>query len=205
MHEWKHIEAELAKKLDPKHVQPAQKFGPKGDYLEAWFVISEANRIFGHDGWSYHVVDLPCVVAQPKKIGRDGKDGHEVTYRAKVRVEVLRDDGSVIVREDVGAGHGYDVSLGLAHESAAKEAVSDALKRALRTFGYPFGLALYDKTREHVGADLEPILNKIAEAKAREDLTVIWRAHKDLHNNHRFLAAMEKRAGEIKAGTGRAA
>ncbi len=38
-----------------------------------------------------------------------------------------------------GAGHGYDLDLGLAHESAIKEAVTDALKRALRTFGNPFG------------------------------------------------------------------
>ena len=32
-----------------------------------------------------------------------------------------------------------------AHESAIKEAETDAMKRALRSFGNTFGLALYDK------------------------------------------------------------
>jgi recombination DNA repair RAD52 pathway protein len=52
------------------------------------------------------------------------------------------------------------VDCGLAHESASKEAVTDALKRTLRTFGNPFGLALYDKSRENVGdpeADLRAV------------------------------------------------
>jgi DNA repair and recombination protein RAD52 len=31
-----------------------------------------------------------------------------------------------------------------------KEAETDAMKRALMTFGNPFGLALYDKTQENV-------------------------------------------------------
>ncbi|MDM7954732.1 MAG: Rad52/Rad22 family DNA repair protein [Cyanobium sp. CZS 25K] len=35
--------------------------------------------------------------------------------------------------------------MGQAHESALKEAETDAMKRALMTFGHPFGLALYDK------------------------------------------------------------
>nr|WP_233130301.1 Rad52/Rad22 family DNA repair protein [Synechococcus sp. 1G10] len=50
-----------------------------------------------------------------------------------------------IVREGCGVGHGIDVDLGQAHESALKEAETDAMKRALMTFGNPFGLALYDK------------------------------------------------------------
>ena len=37
------------------------------------------------------------------------------------------------------------MDLGQAHESALKEAETDAMKRALMTFGNPFGLALYDK------------------------------------------------------------
>src|SRR5690606_8727621 len=56
-----------------------------------------------------------------------------------------------IVREGVGSGHGIDVDVGLAHESAIKEAETDAMKRALMTFGNPFGLALYDKEQANVG------------------------------------------------------
>jgi len=42
------------------------------------------------------------------------------------------------------------VDLGQAHESALKEAETDAMKRALMTFGNPFGLALYDKRQREV-------------------------------------------------------
>lgn len=144
--DWDRISEELNKKLDAKHVHPPQQYGPKGSYLEGWHVIAEANRIFGFDAWSYEVVEARCVSEAPRKIGKQQKDGWGVTYTAKVRVVVQG-----IVREDFGAGHGYDVDAGLAHESAVKEAVTDALKRALRTFGNPFGLALYDKTRANVG------------------------------------------------------
>lgn len=149
--DWQKASAELSRKLDPAHVRPPSKFGPKGDYLEGWHCIAEANRIFGFEGWSYTLVDCRCVSERPRKIGRDEKDGFGVTYTATVRVVV---DG--VTREDVGAGHGYDVDCGLAHESAIKESVTDALKRALRTFGNPFGLALYDKTRAEVGVDASP-------------------------------------------------
>jgi recombination DNA repair RAD52 pathway protein len=55
-----------------------------------------------------------------------------------------------LVREGSGAGHGIDLDLGQAHESALKEAETDAMKRALMTFGNPFGLALYDKRQREV-------------------------------------------------------
>lgn len=137
--------AELQKKLDASHVKPPQQFGPKGDYLEGWHVIAEANRIFGFDGWGYEAIETKCVSEAPRKIGKQQKDGWGVTYTSRVRVTV-----GAVVREDFGAGHGYDVDAGLAHESAVKEAVTDALKRCLRTFGNPFGLALYDKSRVNV-------------------------------------------------------
>lgn len=149
--DWQKASAELSRKLDPAHVRPPSKFGPKGDYLEGWHCIAEANRIFGFGGWSYTLLDCRCVSERDRPIGREAKPGFGVTYTATVRVAV---DG--VTRDDVGAGHGYDVDCGLAHESAIKEAVTDALKRSLRTFGNPFGLALYDKTRAEVGVDASP-------------------------------------------------
>ena len=118
-------------------------------------------------------------------------------------------------REDVGAGHGYDVDCGLAHESAIKEAVTDALKRALRTFGNPFGLALYDKSRENVGIDLPPfdaaaakgrIAASIAKQNAPADVDALYRkersvieeikaASADLHDQ--LLAAFKARKHEL--------
>ncbi len=60
----------------------------------------------------------------------------------------------VINREGHGSGHGWAVLPGEAHESAIKEAETDATKRALATFGNPFGLALYDKERKGVRGSL---------------------------------------------------
>ena len=54
-----------------------------------------------------------------------------------------------MTREGSGVGHGSGHTLGEAHESALKEAETDATKRALVTFGNCFGLALYDKN--HAG------------------------------------------------------
>lgn len=173
--DWQKASAELAKKLDPKNVQPAKQFGPKGDYIEGWFTMDEANRIFGHDGWSYTLMDCKPVMQAERKIGKAQKDGWGVTYIATVRVIV-----GGVTREDVGAGHGYDVDLGMAHESAVKESVTDAFKRAIRGFGYPFGLALYDKNREHVGinatnADIEKATGFLSAAETVEDMTVRWK------------------------------
>ena len=145
---WQAIQPALTAKLEPSHVKAAKKYGPKGDYIEGWHAIAEANRIFGFGGWSYNVVSLDCVHQGQREIGEQRKPGFGVTYTARI---VVRVEG--VEREDVGAGHGYDVDCGLAHESAIKEAVTDALKRALRTFGNPFGLALYDKSRENVGTN----------------------------------------------------
>jgi hypothetical protein len=59
--------------------------------------------------------------------------------------------GDVIIsREGSGVGHGTGATLGEAHESALKEAETDAMKRALTTFGNLFGLALYDKDQRGV-------------------------------------------------------
>jgi DNA recombination protein Rad52 len=131
----------LSDKLDASHVKPPSANGPKGDYLEGWHVIAEANRIFGFDGWSYDIYTL----TQCHEAFKNEKGNWVVSYIARVKVNALE-----VTREDVGYGSGYARNPGDAHESAVKEAVTDALKRALRTFGNPFGLALYDKTRANV-------------------------------------------------------
>ena len=102
-------------------------------YLESWHVIREANRIFDYD-WSSETIRMDLVHA----------DLNCVTYIAKVRVIV-----NGIVKEGIGAGHGRgkNVPEGDKHESAVKEAESDARKRALMQFGDQFGLSLYDKEK----------------------------------------------------------
>ena len=125
---------QLNQPIDPKVVAFRQQGNMQLAYLESWYVINEANRIFGFDGWQSETVQLDCVQS----------DDFCVTYIAKVRVTV----GDVI-REGVGAGHGKGerVNLGDKHESAVKEAESDARKRAFMQFGSQFGLSLYDRTK----------------------------------------------------------
>lgn len=137
----------LNAKLDKSAVKDRTQAGRKLSYIEGWHAIAEANRIFGHGRWSRETVDIKCVSERERKIGRppNDRDGWGVTYTARVRVSV-----GETVRDGVGAGHGIDVDPGQAHESAIKEAETDAMKRALSTFGWPFGLALYDKDQEHV-------------------------------------------------------
>ena len=137
--------AALAAPLKAEHVQVRSQSGRSLSYIESWRAIAEANRIFGFDGWNRETVWVECKAEQERTIGRDKRPGWGVTYTAKVRVTV-----GGIVREGVGAGHGIDADLGQAHESAIKEAESDSAKRALMTFGNPFGLALYDKAQENV-------------------------------------------------------
>jgi DNA recombination protein Rad52 len=139
---------DLQAKLDPSAVSQRSQSGRALSYIEGWWAIAEANRIFGFDAWSSETVEIRCVSERERSVGREAKPGWGVTYTAKVRITV---DG--VMREGVGAGHGIDVDLGLAHESAIKEAETDARKRGLMTFGNPFGLALYDKTKANVADD----------------------------------------------------
>lgn len=145
--------AELAKPLDPRHVvKPTGQFGAKGDYIEGWHAIAEANRIFGHDGWSYSIQ----LVQDSLREGQDsrGNAQWQAAYTCICTVEA-----GGVTRQDVGFGSGFAKQIGDAIEGATKEAATDALKRALRTFGHPFGLALYDKTRAHVQAAPEPVVD----------------------------------------------
>jgi len=144
--------AALAAPLNRANVQTRSQAGRSLNYLEGWVAIKEANRIFGFDGWQRETIELRCVSESQRPIGREQKPGWGVTYIARVRIRLGNQASGApsLVREGSGAGHGIDVDLGLAHESALKEAETDAMKRALMTFGNPFGLALYDKQQRQV-------------------------------------------------------
>jgi DNA recombination protein Rad52 len=144
--------AALSAPLDRANVRQREQGRSRVSYLEGWQVIAEANRIFGFDGWQRQTIAVRCVAQAERSIGRDQKPGWGVTYIARVRVTVTAGGLAPLVREGSGAGHGIDVDLGQAHESALKEAETDAMKRALMTFGNPFGLALYDKAQRQVSS-----------------------------------------------------
>jgi DNA recombination protein Rad52 len=142
----------LSAPLDRAKVRQREQGRNKVSYLEGWQVIAEANRIFGFDGWQRETIAVECVNQSERSIGRDGRSGWGVTYTARVRITVGATDAGPVIREGSGAGHGIDIDLGQAHESAIKEAETDAMKRALMTFGNPFGLALYDRLQRGVTA-----------------------------------------------------
>ena len=51
----------LKQPIDPKAVSSREQKGMQLSYLESWYVINEANRIFGFDGWWSETVQLDCV------------------------------------------------------------------------------------------------------------------------------------------------
>lgn len=142
--------AALSAPLDRQHVKQRTQGSARVSYIEGWHAINEANRIFGFDAWTRETLALVVVSERERKIGSSQRDGWGVTYRATVRITVQVPGVPAIVRDGSGAGHGIDVDLGQAHESALKEAETDAMKRAMMTFGNPFGLALYDKEQKEV-------------------------------------------------------
>ena len=111
-------------------------------YVEGYHVIDEANRIFGFGGWSSDTIETTCVNNEPRA----------VTYIAKVKITV-----GDISRVGTGAGHGNQTNHGNNHESAIKEAETDARKRAFMQFGNQFGLSLYN------GKDKSWKNNKVSE------------------------------------------
>jgi recombination DNA repair RAD52 pathway protein len=169
--------ADLSGPLSRASVKTRKQSGRTLSYVEGWHVIAEANRIFGHDNWTRETIEMRLVAEAGRAIGEEKAPGWGVTYVCRVRITV--DD---VVRDGFGAGHGIDRDLGQAHESAAKEAETDAMKRAFMTFGNPFGLALYDKEQTSVVDEVELARQRyveqckvIIESKdKREDLQAWW-------------------------------
>ena len=126
----------LRRNLDRRHIRSRERNGRELAYIEGWHAISEANRIFGFDGWSRETIECRCVFA------REHRGTFLALYLAKVRITV-RADGLSIIREGHGTGEGRGNTPGEVHDIALKAAETDGTKRALATFGRPFGLALY--------------------------------------------------------------
>jgi DNA recombination protein Rad52 len=134
---------QLKAKLDGQHVRARKENGATLHYIEGWHAIAEANRIFGYDAWDRRTVATRCVWTE-------ARSSHFLAaYTARVRISVRAGD-IVIVREGCGTGEAKAATPGHAHEIALKTAETDATKRALATFGNPFGLALYDSEQTGV-------------------------------------------------------
>lgn len=126
----------LNSELKPAAIRTRQRQGRELNYIEGWHAIAEANRIFGPDGWNRETVETKCL------LGRERQGQYEAVYVARVRITVRAADETV-TRDGIGSGEAQGDSLGEAHDKAIKTAETDATKRALATFGKPFGLSLY--------------------------------------------------------------
>ena len=126
----------LRRDVKREHIRSRNSNGRELSYIEGAHAIAEANRIFGFDGWDRETVESRCVIT------RENRGTFLVVYTSKVRITV-RVDGEKIVREGHGCGEARGASAGEAHDLALKTSETDATKRALATFGRPFGLALY--------------------------------------------------------------
>ena len=136
----------------------AVKYRPGGysqlPYLSADYIIDQANRIFGFDGWEYEIVgDIQEIIIPnpPKRV--DQTTGEILPpldrgFRATVKVTVTAFESGPKVRAAVGfrpiAGHSIEN-----FETAIKGAESDGLKRAFRGFGEQFGNGLPKIARIH--------------------------------------------------------
>lgn len=179
--------------LNSAHVKGRSQGGRQVSYVEGWHAIAEANRIFGFDMWDRQTIELRQL-GDPREV--DGKI--RVGYSARVRIVVVTANGREITREGCGFGQGIDKDVDQAHESALKEAETDAMKRALMTFGNPFGLALYDKAQTNVADDQQIAVNALSDkhktafgaAATLDQLKAAWEAA--LKDKEQFSAAQQQ-------------
>lgn len=170
--------AALDAPLNKANVKTREQGKSTLSYVEAWHMIAEANRIFGFDAWNRETVELRQLGDARIVKDKYGNDQARVGYSARVRITVYAGE-RVIVREGCGFGSGIDKDTDQAHESALKEAESDAMKRALMTFGNPFGLALYDKTQANVVVEADTRARDLAvktlqTSRDLDEMKAIW-------------------------------
>ena len=133
----------LQSELSTDRIKVRDKANIKLSYLEGFDIIDTANNIFGYGNWAYTISSLEQVSQEV-----NSNQNVVICYKAIVKVDVYDIDHSTMIsRQDVGFGTGVARSLADAHENSAKEAVTDALKRSLRSFGNQFGNSLYDKSK----------------------------------------------------------
>ena len=131
------VQRALQQRLGPNFIskRPAGG-GQQVSYIEGNKVVGLANEVFGFNGWSTDVTNQTV----------DFVDHHQGKWYVgtTATVKVTLKDGSY--HEDVGYGVSEGMrSKALSLERARKEAVTDGMKRALRSFGNLMGNCLQDK------------------------------------------------------------
>jgi len=136
---------QLEQELDSSRIKTRERGNIQLPYIEAHDFITTANLIFGYGNWEYAISTLEVASQEVNQ-----NQNHIISYRAVVKLTIYDDNHlQNVTREDVGFGSGIAKTLADAHESGAKEAVTDAIKRAMRSFGNQFGNSLYNKSKNH--------------------------------------------------------
>jgi recombination DNA repair RAD52 pathway protein len=163
---------ELDKPLDKRFISDRKgASGRKLRYLEGHDAIDQADRVFGYGQWGYEVLACEQTVIHDLLTGEGIGIAYKAKVRLDVRgcvpvFEVGSQPVAVASIEDHVMGkrrkdaseknteidaspfNPFEISLARtiimeSHEQAEKGAVTDAVKRALRTFGSQFGNSLY--------------------------------------------------------------
>ena len=130
----------LRRPLDGQAIRTRESHGRELSYIEGWYAfrkpIGSLDSMPGAERRSKPAAYSPVKIAAPSSPSTLPKCG-----------SALQAAGSTIIREGHGSGEGRGTSPGEVHDIALKAAETDATKRALATFGKPFGLELYRKDK----------------------------------------------------------
>ena len=132
------ITRKLDAKLDADEISYRQSAqGMNVAYVEGWRIIAIANEVFGFNGWCSEILMHQVDFVDTDATGK-------ISTGISCRVRVSLKDGTF--HDDIGYGIAENQrSKAAAFEKAKKEAVTDAVKRALRQFGDRLGNCTYDK------------------------------------------------------------
>lgn len=164
--------AMLDEPMPSRVVKERQGGGRTLSYVDTFYVINRLNQVFGNGLWSYEV-NLTKSWEGTAEV--KGKSSFAVGYLAMCTLRVGPCGAPYCTITDVGSGDGTDPFPPKAHESAAKEAATDALKRCAKSLGLSMGLALYDKEQEHVVSlddEVKALLTEIEAAPDQASLTL---------------------------------
>lgn len=205
------IEKACMEGLPREAVSQRSQGGATLSYVDQHYVIHRLCEVFGPSGFETQTLELVPVCEPYQTKTSSGKDVWRVGYRATVRLTVHLYAGDFvgsapvhteIHKEGSGAGQGIDKDLILAHESALKEAETDALKRAARLLGTSLGLALYDKKQtDVVGEACAKVLRLVGDGLVVEAKAESKRLWGDMNgeDRKRVTAAIEAAANKSEA------
>jgi DNA recombination protein Rad52 len=135
--EVKDIQTRLDASIDADSIQFRPSAQGSVAYVEGWRALSLANEVFGFNGWSSEILSLSVDFCD--------NEGGRISLGISCMIRIYLKDGTF--HDDIGYGSAENQkSKVAAYEKARKEAVTDAMKRCLRIFGYRLGNCAYDKS-----------------------------------------------------------